>query len=244
MSEANSAASGQAGYLSSIAGGAASGLFGMVSTGIANAMNRREAKAQRDWQTIMSNTAYRRAKADLIGANMNPLLAAMKGGATTPSGGMARMSATTAKPVASAMAARRLQAELARLGEETNQLRQLQLKTGQETATSAAQQRALEAETRLKTARLPWEQALSDIATSDWGTIIRGVGVAGGAGGILGVLRIIGNTLQNSAKERQANPGGPGKRLDVRQQQFKPNPGGPRPPAVERYKAPRGRKSR
>lgn len=51
--------------------------------------NALEAQKSRDWQEQMSNTSYQRAVKDLMAAGLNPVLAAMHSGASTPSGATA-----------------------------------------------------------------------------------------------------------------------------------------------------------
>ena len=54
--------------------------------------NKQEAKALRDWQERMSNTAHQREMEDLRKAGLNPILTGKYGGASTPSGAMASAS--------------------------------------------------------------------------------------------------------------------------------------------------------
>lgn len=60
-----------------------------------------EAKALRDWQERMSNTAYQRAAKDLRAAGLNPYLAAMGNSASTPSGSIAHGSSAHSSPYSS-----------------------------------------------------------------------------------------------------------------------------------------------
>lgn len=54
-----------------------------------------EASKNRKWQQMMSSTAYQRAMDDLRKAGLNPMLAYMQGGASTPGGGQAAASTAT-----------------------------------------------------------------------------------------------------------------------------------------------------
>lgn len=59
------------------------------SSAMQYAFNSAEAQKSRDWQEKMSNTSYQRAVQDLQKAGLNPVLAMMNGGASTPSGATA-----------------------------------------------------------------------------------------------------------------------------------------------------------
>ncbi len=82
-----------------------------------NRFNAKEAQKNRTWQETMSNSAYQRSMADMEKAGLNPMLAYMQGGASTPSGSQASgVSATMENEmegaVSTALHAKRLKQEI------------------------------------------------------------------------------------------------------------------------------------
>lgn len=74
----------------------------------AQTFNATEAQKNRDWQQMMSNTAYQRAVSDMQKAGLNPYLAYSQGGASSPSGAVAEVGSARVSGGASSYAFRQM----------------------------------------------------------------------------------------------------------------------------------------
>lgn len=104
------------GPLLPIIAGAAASLFGQERS---NQQNMALSREQMAFQERMSNTAYQRATADMRMAGINPMLAYMQGGASSPGGSMATVEDAVGPAVNSAESGLRLAAELKQQKEQT-----------------------------------------------------------------------------------------------------------------------------
>ncbi len=82
------------------------------STYMANRATRNLTREQMAFQERMSGTSYQRAVKDMRLAGINPMLAYQQGGASTPGGASAEMKSVLGPAVSSAVAVRRMSAEI------------------------------------------------------------------------------------------------------------------------------------
>lgn len=116
----------------------------------ANKSNEKLAREQMRFQEQMSSTAYQRSMADMEKAGLNPILAGMQGGASTPGGASANMQNTLGDSVSTALEYRRAKAEFDNLTSQNKNLNaQNKLLQAQTRQTSAAA-RGKESELPLK----------------------------------------------------------------------------------------------
>lgn len=125
---------------------------------VSNSSARKEAKKNRAFQERMSNTEYQRSVVDMRAAGINPMLAFMKGGASTPPGATAQQHDPVSPAVNTAITAIRTKAELENLlatneniqvntNRELTQAalnKQLAVKTAHEADTAATNAKAAE----------------------------------------------------------------------------------------------------
>lgn len=89
------------------------GAFSLFGGSRANKQRRQEAARNREFQRMMSSTAYQRQTRDLEAAGLNRILGYTKGGpASTPGGAMAQQQDIFTPAVSTALQARRLKADI------------------------------------------------------------------------------------------------------------------------------------
>jgi len=108
--------------LGDIVGGIVGGALSYKGARDANRMNQKMAREQMGFQERMSNTSYQRMVADLEAAGLNPMLAYMQGGSSTPAGASANMQNELSSSVTSAADAMRAKAELKNLQAQNKKL--------------------------------------------------------------------------------------------------------------------------
>lgn len=105
---------------------------GIVGGLLGNDASAREAGKNRDFQEKMSSTARQRDMQDLQRAGLNPLLAAMGSGSSTPSGATASQEDFLSKGITSAIGAQQLKQQIEKNEAEIGLLKSQKNKTNTE----------------------------------------------------------------------------------------------------------------
>lgn len=101
-----------------LAGALITGASSLIGGERRNKSQISQADRQMQFQEDMSNTAYQRAVKDMRKAGINPILAASRGGASTPGGAMAQIMDTVTPAVSTALQSQSVTANVS-VAEET-----------------------------------------------------------------------------------------------------------------------------
>lgn len=177
--------------------------MGLIGQALQYTYNRKLQKRQFDFQERMSNTAYQRMMADLEKANLNPMLVAKLGGASTPPGGSASVGPAGGSVISSAkegaraysevqlLKAQAAQANAAAGREDSQRLVNLVLqnKLFQEAGVAEQSAKKLYVDTELNKTQLPSARELEKMDRTELGAWMRKINrVMQGLQGLRGTI--------------------------------------------------------
>lgn len=147
--------------LSGLITGGASLIGGLI----ANNQNKAMIQQQEAFQERMSNTSYQRAVKDMQLAGINPMLAYMQGGASSPGGASTTMENVVGPAVSTALASTRLKQDMLNMYQERQKMaseqglnQRLGIKVEKEQDLLDAQREGQIIDNRLKTLQIPGAQ--------------------------------------------------------------------------------------
>jgi hypothetical protein len=149
------------------AGAAISGVGNAIGMGIQTRMNQRMTAEARDYNTMMANTAYRRAVIDMRAAGLNPMLAYMQGGAASPPTSAAQvpdLGGNVSKAVSSSLDAAAFHQELRNLRQQERVGQAAVRKTNAETRTERNKYYALQWSAERDREQAYWQRKQTDAA--------------------------------------------------------------------------------
>lgn len=114
-----------------------------------NAASARAAEKQMEFQKWMASHSYQLAVGDMRKAGLNPALAYMQGGASTPSGAQAEVKDALTPAVSTALQAKQLEAQLQLLNEQRHTQWTTQANQAMDTKLKEQQIKKTDAETEL-----------------------------------------------------------------------------------------------